>query len=327
MKKFLAIAIGLALCLWGVVAFLAFISIYADDNSISFSEFAMMVIILSIIPATLGYFLLKSEAAGNFIKTLFPPKKNHKEKFAELRKYFNDSSPSVPAGNTVSVPNEDAPVEEKLPSLDGLPLYNCFFITYLDASFNVSRRRINVCDIKPAGYGDFYLESYCYERRDTRTFLLSRIQEVVELETGEILADKAGYFRDRYHKKHYSPLQELLGTHKSEILAAIYIAKSDGDLKKEELEVLADYLSELTIKKFDKKQLITDLKKLSCHAQEFKNNIHLIHEQRSEDQKKRFLACINEIILADRRADAIELAGLHTIKKIFQVEYEIRKVA
>lgn len=70
-------------------------------------------------------------------------------------------------------------------------------IAYADRDGAATRRRITIHRVQRHASGDFAVHAYCHLRREPRMFLASRIEELVDLETGEVYARAADYFDGR----------------------------------------------------------------------------------------------------------------------------------
>lgn len=75
-------------------------------------------------------------------------------------------------------------------------------IIYLDADGNKSDRRIS--EIAPDSPGA--ITAHCHLRNEERTFLLERIERLIDLETGNVIKDAWGYFG--LHRKQNIPALE-----------------------------------------------------------------------------------------------------------------------
>ena len=85
----------------------------------------------------------------------------------------------------------------------------------------------------------------CALRDATRTFRFDRVKKGVDLETGEVITDIKHHLNDLYEK---SPERsaELLATDYIDILKVVYfVAKADGQYRKEEKEVISEYVRKL----------------------------------------------------------------------------------
>ena len=87
------------------------------------------------------------------------------------------------------VPAEFLDWEEDVPALDDLDDIAgvCVEISYCDAKGRVAARRIT-CRNLVSAKGLTYLDAHCHERNAPRRFRCDRIQEVIDIETGECFA-------------------------------------------------------------------------------------------------------------------------------------------
>lgn len=79
--------------------------------------------------------------------------------------------------------DDDFPSQELLEPIAG----TCVEIVYVDSKGREAARRIT-CRSVVASKGLMYLDAYCHERDAPRRFRCDRIQEVIDVETGECLA-------------------------------------------------------------------------------------------------------------------------------------------
>ena len=323
MKKKIKVALGISLLAFSIVSLIACVQIIIETpkDFPTIEDKAFFIGFMVGLPFFISYLLLRNNLKGPILKEMFFGNERNKEQLEELlAKYFKPTTPNVPVGKTVSLSNDDEAKPLDIDECDKQSLNNAFFIKYKDYNGRISQRRITVIDIAPYGHDDFYLESFCHERKADRTFKLSRVDEIIDLETGEGIEDKMAYCYEKYYKMNENPVQQLLEEKESEALVLLFIARADGVLRKKELEVIVEYLTIDAQKNFDKEQLIKELKKIHCLIQEFKKHIRRIHIEKTEVEKAELLECINAVIIADKKADPLELAGLETIKKIFKMK-------
>lgn len=104
--------------------------------------------------------------------------------------------PPIPDSLDLDVSNEAR--EEELEVLEGETLADfvgvTFAILYSDAKNNQTRRRVTVREIILSANEEILIRAYCHERRAGRTFRADRIQEVVDLETGEVIDEPLAFF-------------------------------------------------------------------------------------------------------------------------------------
>ena len=115
---------------------------------------------------------------------------------------------------------------------------------YRDGNGSISTRKVKVRQFDTELYGGILL-GHCELRGATRTFRFDRISNCVDLETGQSIDNIKHYLTELYEK---SPGKsaEVLATDYIDVLKVLYyVAKADGQFRKEEKEVISTYVSEL----------------------------------------------------------------------------------
>lgn len=67
------------------------------------------------------------------------------------------------------------------------------FLRYRDAEGAATARRITVRQVTRRADGDVLVVAYCHERRAMRSFLASRVDELIDLSTGEVAENPTAY--------------------------------------------------------------------------------------------------------------------------------------
>lgn len=70
---------------------------------------------------------------------------------------------------------------------DDIELYQDYQIVYTDFHGNTTERKIKVIEVKKNKRGDLVIEAWCDLRDEMRTFKVRNIDEMYDLETGDIL--------------------------------------------------------------------------------------------------------------------------------------------
>jgi len=115
---------------------------------------------------------------------------------------------------------------------------------YIDGNKSVTTRAVRIREFDNELNGGIIM-GHCKLRNSTRTFRLDRITKCVDLETGELITDVKKYLNERYEN---SPERstEILTTDYIDVLKVIYfVAKADGQYRKEEKEVISLYVRKL----------------------------------------------------------------------------------
>ncbi len=117
-------------------------------------------------------------------------------------------------------------------------------IEYEDGNKLRTTRTVRIREYDNELYGGIIM-GHCELRNATRTFRFDRIKKCVDLETGEVITDIKKHLNNLYEK---SPARssEILATDYIDILKVVYfVAKADGQYRKEEKEVISNYVRKL----------------------------------------------------------------------------------
>jgi hypothetical protein len=224
----------------------------------------------------------------------------------------------------IEEPKKDViiPIDDQIEDYNGkntittIPLHEMIFITYKNAKGEISQRRITVDRIETKEDGDCCLKSYCHEREELRDFLLSRIIEISDISTGEVIDDPFNYFNGRYGDPEMFAINKVLEDFEKEILAMVFIGRSDGVLKKCERKVILDFISKKANVSFDTENLDKEIKRMNCFPDVFRKYLKHISEKSSDSNKEELLNNIEMIVKADKKVDQFEEAGLKLVKDI-----------
>ncbi|MET0082689.1 MAG: hypothetical protein ABW079_06715 [Sedimenticola sp.] len=117
-------------------------------------------------------------------------------------------------------------------------------IDYVDANKSTTTRVVRVREFDNSLYGGIIM-GHCELRNATRTFRFDRIKKCVDLDTGEEITDVRKYLNDKYDQ---SPEKstDILEIDYVDVLKVIYfVAKADGQYRKEEKAVITQYVRKL----------------------------------------------------------------------------------
>lgn len=122
-------------------------------------------------------------------------------------------------------------------------------IYYIDGTGQRTTRHISIKRFAPDfgsdGSLDFMLLAHCHLRNENRTFLGSRIESFVALETGKLVSDVRQYLQDAYLTSPSGQTSKLLDRARDEITVLVYIARADERMAPKEKRFLTDYLQSL----------------------------------------------------------------------------------
>ena len=115
----------------------------------------------------------------------------------------------------------------------------------------VSVRRVRFRAVQVSSAAAACVQCWCYERGASRTFRIDRIEAVTDIDTGEIFDDPlrlAAMFAESGMEEHRSRGRDVtdrvLGRYAAGVTVLAWLARSDGVLHPEEVEVIADYVEE-----------------------------------------------------------------------------------
>lgn len=222
--------------------------------------------------------------------------------------------------DTFNVP-ENETIEDIIlpPDITNLKLNLLAQITYTDAQGQISERRITIKSISESYDGDYIIQAYCHEKQAQRSFKLSRISKLVDMETGEMFSNPQQYFLDRFHDSPIGLITSCFQNLESEILVLTFVARSDGFLRKKEREIIIAFIIKKTGKVLDTELLDGEIRRTYCDTSDFRSALKLIGKKSSTD-KQLILETATNIIATDKIPDPMELGTLDLIKKELRLE-------
>jgi uncharacterized tellurite resistance protein B-like protein len=117
-------------------------------------------------------------------------------------------------------------------------------LVYQDGGGKQSRRRVTVREFDYAA--PRHLFCFCHLRKATRTFYVSRVQEAVDPETGEVLVSLHEFLRSRYEASPERSLDVLFSVQRGAMRALLYVGRADGRLMKAERAIIQRVARQLT---------------------------------------------------------------------------------
>lgn len=141
--------------------------------------------------------------------------------------------------------------QKKTESIDGnksfseyVPCDGLIDIEYVDYEGRFTKRVVDVQYCKFEGKDPLFMGE-CHLRNDRRSFRVSRVQQAIDRETGEVIGDLGKYLRVKYESSPHAILDRVFDVYHDSIHALYYIGKSDGQLRKGERTVLYDFILDL----------------------------------------------------------------------------------
>lgn len=195
-----------------------------------------------------------------------------------------------------------------------IPVDILCFLHYRDNQGQESKRRVTINQLVP--WNDEYaLLAYCHERQAHRTFKISGIISLADIETGEIIENPVAYLTDRFKESPIGKYTALLQEIEPEVLALVFLGRVDGRLSKNEKQVIIEYIAARGQGKVDALVIDQEVRLLRCELTEFRKSLKDLASLPA-NIKQPFLEAAEKVVAADKKVDPLELAGLEKIKQI-----------
>lgn len=117
-------------------------------------------------------------------------------------------------------------------------------IAYRDGNDNRTKRVVDVRRFDDGLYGGVMI-GHCRLRDATRTFRFDRIERCIDVSTGEIVADVRTLLNALYEESPRSAIDALASDHLDIAKILLFVAKADGQFRRDEKLVIARYLRSL----------------------------------------------------------------------------------
>lgn len=90
---------------------------------------------------------------------------------------------------------------------------------------------------------EWFVQGYCHLRKGNRTFRISRMNSVTDLETGEYISNNINdYFQDLYSSSDFFAYEVLCKEYENELDVLLYLSKLDGRFTKKEKDIIVDFI-------------------------------------------------------------------------------------
>lgn len=90
---------------------------------------------------------------------------------------------------------------------------------------------------------EWFVQGYCHLRRANRTFRISRMNSVTDLETGEYISNNINdYFQNLYSSSDFYAYEVLCKEYENELDVLFYLTKLDGRFTKKEKDIIVDFI-------------------------------------------------------------------------------------
>lgn len=220
-----------------------------------------------------------------------------------------------PLKNTFHIPDNDSLEEFELPEeYEIIKLNSLAQIAYKDVQGQESERRITMYSINPTIDGDYIIKAFCHERKAQRTFKLSRITELTDIETGEVFNNPQKYFLDRFNESPIGIITNAFQELESEIMILTFVSRADGYLRKKEREIIMEFIINKSKKNYDLNLLENEIRRTYCESKDFREALKQL-SKKTNDEKTLIMELSTKIINTDKNPDPIELGALDLIRK------------
>jgi hypothetical protein len=117
-------------------------------------------------------------------------------------------------------------------------------IEYVDGNNAHTTRSVRIREFDNELNGGIII-GHCDLRNATRTFRFDRIKKCFDLETGELIIDVKNYLNARYEKSPERSVEVIANDYVDVLKVIYFVAKADGQYRKEEKEVISHYIRKL----------------------------------------------------------------------------------
>ncbi|MBD5437688.1 MAG: hypothetical protein HDR37_03815 [Treponema sp.] len=190
---------------------------------------------------------------------------------------------------------------------------NHYTLFYTDFNGNPTRREIDLKEFLDDG--KLYIRAWCYLRQDIRQFDICRINRLFDCSGQEIPCPEQ-YFRQMYKNSDECKIADYFKSHIFELKILVFLARADGQMRKNEREVIADYIRR-TIPEVSNQILDSRIKACSCEFSEFTKLLKLFSGE-SAEKRTAIVDSAEKIYSLKKNPDAMETG-------IFQKIQELKK--
>lgn len=191
-------------------------------------------------------------------------------------------------------------------------------IRYVDGNGARTERVVDVRAFEPQGR-DGLVIGHCHFRNATRTFRFSRMERVVDEETGEIIQDLQSLLNAEWEASPEPVLDKLYQQHRDILKLMIFMAKADGAVRAAEVSVIAKHCVELTGDQRITADLVKDLLRSVDvpTITSFTRIYNSLRRDRPDDAARAAQAC-RAIVATQKKVSPAEQAVLDILDKPLQ---------
>ncbi|HEV2365186.1 MAG TPA: hypothetical protein VGS12_13425 [Caulobacteraceae bacterium] len=190
-----------------------------------------------------------------------------------------------------------------------------FHINYRDASGSFSSRNVTLLSATPtAGGRDVDLVAFCHLRGEERTFLASRVLQLVDLATGEAPPDPVAYFLAHPLLAGETPEALLVREWRHELILLTVAAALDGAVGREEEDAIVAFLERVRADgRIDRERLRSLLRLFSPTGSQVLRSLERL--ERRPGAHGAFLGALEEVTAADGHVDEAEREFVAAIRR------------
>jgi hypothetical protein len=116
---------------------------------------------------------------------------------------------------------------------------------YTDSNGAITNRQIHTKAFVQWNDDDHLVLGFCNYRKANRSFVTSRMEGVVDLETGECIDDIDHYLTETYAASDYKKVDDFINSHMSVVDCLLYLAKLDGNITPMQRSLVVCYIQEM----------------------------------------------------------------------------------
>lgn len=195
------------------------------------------------------------------------------------------------------------------------PVKAVLHFRYVDGGGLATERTVDVRECGPY-LGDTMIAAHCRLRDARRTFLVSRIKNCFDEETGEVVNDVAQYLRDRYEQSPDGALDRWLADEYDVLRVLLYAAKADGFLRKPEKAIIAAHCREAINDSRVTDDMIADvLGRLEVPSVHVFRRIVGSLKSKAVESRNQIIETVEKIIATDKKIHPAEQEALDYLRK------------
>lgn len=230
--------------------------------------------------------------------------------------------PPLPPGASASIPADEQAEDLSISAgdLEQDITGTAWLISYRDSKGQKSRRRITVLNLKETVAGDRLIGARCHEAKAYRQFRIDRIDEAVDLATGEVFEAPVTVFGTAplAGQSSIDPAQHrhVMSLARNGLRVLLLLARADGKLCRQEEQILTKYIEQCAAssgRTFDRTMAIRWLQRQTPDPALAMKSLERMVEFAPVDEFSELAPFMTDIVNADGTASPEELQFLHML--------------